>query len=87
MVLLDSDHSMNHVLNELRLYHELVTPGSYLVVEDTHLGGHPVLPKEGPGPREAAGQFLAENRNFVVDSAREKLIVTFNPHGYLRRVR
>ena len=87
MVLLDSDHSMNHVLNELRLYHELVTPGSYLVVEDTHLGGHPVLPKKGPGPMEAAVQFLTENSNFVVDSAREKLIVTFNRHGYLRRVR
>lgn len=87
MVLLDSDHSMKHVLNEIHAYHELVTPGSYLVVEDTHLSGHPVLPKMGPGPREAADQFLAENSNFVVDSAREKLIVTFNPRGYLRRVR
>lgn len=86
MVLLDSDHSMKHVLNEIHAYHDLVTPGSYLVVEDTHLSGHPVLPKMGPGPREAADQFLAENKNFEVDSAREKLIITFNPRGYLRRV-
>ena len=87
MVLLDSDHHMDHVLNELRLYHPLVTPGSYIVVEDTDMNGHPILPKHGPGPMEAAQQFLKETSGFEVDAAREKLMLTFNPRGYLRRVR
>jgi len=85
LVLLDSDHSMKHVLAELRLYTGLVTPGSYVVVEDTHFNGHPILPKFGPGPMEALDQFLKESRDFEVDPAREKLLFTFNPRGYLRR--
>jgi cephalosporin hydroxylase len=83
LVLLDSDHSMKHVLDELRLYHGLVTAGSYLVVEDTHFNGHPILPKFGPGPMEAVEQFLKENQDFRIDPAREKLMFTFNPRGYL----
>jgi cephalosporin hydroxylase len=87
MVFLDSDHRMTHVLNELRLYHSLVTPGSYLVVEDTDMNGHPILPKAGPGPWEAVEAFLKENRDFQPDASREKLMLTFNPRGYLRRLR
>ncbi len=83
LVLLDSDHSMRHVLDELRLYNGLVTPGSYLVVEDTHFNGHPILPKHGPGPMEALDQFLKENQDFEIDTARQKLMFTFNPRGYL----
>ena len=87
MVFLDSDHRMPHVLNELRLYHKMVTPGSYLVVEDTDMNGHPILPKAGPGPMEAVDAFLRENQDFRPDPSREKLMLTFNPRGYLRRER
>jgi cephalosporin hydroxylase len=87
MVFLDSDHSKAHVSKELELYHGLVTVGSYLVVEDTDLNGHPILPKHGPGPMEAAEEFLRGNERFEVDRSREKLLVTFNPRGYLKRVR
>lgn len=87
MVFLDSDHSKTHVSKEMELYHSLVTPGSYLVVEDTDLNGHPILPKHGPGPMEAAEEFLKGNSDFEVDVSREKLLVSFNPRGYLKRIR
>jgi cephalosporin hydroxylase len=85
LVILDSDHSRDHVLAELRAYAGLVTPGSYIVVEDTNVNGHPVEPDFGPGPMEALHEFLRETRDFEIDSAREKFYLTFNPRGYLRR--
>lgn len=85
MVVLDSDHSRDHVLEELRIYSRFVTPGSYIVVEDTNINGHPVKPEFGPGPMEAVEAFLAENDEFEVDEEREKLLVTFNPRGWLRK--
>lgn len=87
MVVLDSDHSAEHVGNELRAYAPLVTVGSYLIVEDTNVNGNPILPGWGPGPREAVDSFLKENDGYVVDESREKFFMTFNPGGYLRRVR
>ena len=87
LVLLDSDHSYANVLAELRAYHGFVTPGSYCVVEDGNVGGHPVAREFGAGPLEAVRTFLAETEAFEVDRAREKFYLTFNPSGYLRRVR
>lgn len=86
MVILDSDHSQDHVLKELALYGPLVTKDSYLIVEDTNLNGHPVLPEFGPGPMEAVQEFLSGNSDFIVDKSREKFLVSFNPGGYLKRV-
>ncbi|MCS6850789.1 MAG: cephalosporin hydroxylase family protein [Gemmataceae bacterium] len=85
MVILDSDHSMSHVLGEMRAYHRLVTPGSYMIVEDTNVNGHPVMPQHGPGPLEAVQAFFRENQDFEVDYSREKFLMTCNPCGYLRK--
>lgn len=85
MVLLDSEHKRDHVLAELRSYADFVTPGSYLVVEDTNLNDHPVLPGFGPGPMEAVEEFLQERDDFESDPSSEKFLLTFNPRGYLRR--
>lgn len=85
LVVLDSNHKAAHVLGELHAYHEIVTPGSYLVVEDTNINGHPVEPTFGPGPMEALQRFLEENDDFEVDQGREKFMLTFNPHGWLRK--
>ena len=86
MVILDSDHSKDHVLQELRLYHRFVTPGNYLIAEDTNLNGHPVRPDFGPGPGEAVTEFMRENKDFIVDTTREKFYLTFNPGGFLKKV-
>ncbi|WP_054976697.1 CmcI family methyltransferase [Paenibacillus sp. A3] len=87
LVNLDSDHSAPHVLSELRVYSHFVTTGSYLIVEDTNIHGHPVLPSHGPGPMEALDAFLQENDRFAVDESRHKFFVTFNPRGYLRKIK
>jgi cephalosporin hydroxylase len=86
LVILDSNHSSSHVREELASYSSFVTPGSYLIVEDTNLNGHPVAPFFGPGPMEAVKSFLEHDRRFVVDRGREKFFMTFNPKGFLRRV-
>jgi len=86
LVILDSDHSKEHVLNELTLFAPYVPVGSYLIVEDTNVNGRPVLPDFGPGPLEAITEFLAGNRDFVADVSREKFLMTFNRGGYLKRI-
>ncbi len=87
MAVLDSDHVKPHVLKECDLYGPLVTVGSYLIVEDTNVNRHPVLPNFGPGPMEAVEEFLKSNTNFAVDESREKFGFTFNPGGFLRKIK
>jgi len=87
LIILDSDHKKAHVLNELNIYGEMVTKGSYLIVEDSNINGHPVRPGYGPGPMEAIDEYLRNNTSYVVDKTKEKFYLTFNPKGYLRRVK
>jgi cephalosporin hydroxylase len=84
MVILDSDHSAAHVLEELGALASVVTPGCYLVVEDTAIG-RPMGKEMLPGPAEALEQWLAEGQPFEVDRSREKFLLTGSPGGYLRR--
>jgi cephalosporin hydroxylase len=85
LVVLDADHTMQHVRKEMELYAPIVTKGSYLIVEDTNINGNPVLPESGPGPNEAIEDFLKSHSEFSIDRSMEKLLMTFNPGGYLRR--
>lgn len=89
LVILDSDHHTRHVRAELDGYSDLVTPGSYLIVEDTNVAGNPVHHRTvaDGGPREAVRDFLAHDDRFEVDAGRERFWVTQNPSGYLRRAR
>ena len=87
LVLLDSDHRKDHVLRELRLYARFVPVGSYMIVFDTDLNGHPVTPDFGPGPMEAVEEFLATDDRFLPDADRERFLLTMCPKGYLKRVK
>lgn len=87
MVMLDSWHSYDHVLKEMLLYKNYVSNGSYMIVEDTHVNGHPIEWKYGYGPYEAVEQFLKDNDDFIIDKECEKYIMTFNPSGFLRRIK
>ncbi len=86
LVVLDSDHHQAHVAAELAAYAPMVTVGSYLIVEDTNVNGHPAWPSWGAGPYEAAQEFLAGTDEFVADPACERYFLTQNPGGFLLRV-
>ena len=86
IVILDSDHSKKHVLKELEIYSKFVSKNSYLIVEDTAINGHPIVPNFGEGPWEAVEEFLKTNQNFVVDQSKEKFLLTWNPNGYLKKI-
>jgi len=86
LVILDSDHSYAHVLQEMAILAPYVSVGSYLIVEDTNVNRHPVFETFGPGPYEAVTTFLQTHPQFVVDEAREKFLLTFNPRGFLKRL-
>ena len=87
-VLLDSLHTEEYVLKELRTYSPMVQVGGYIEVQDSNINGHPIRPYGfGPGPYEAIQDFLKENKDFVPDKDREHLIFTFCPNGFLKRVK
>lgn len=83
MVVLDSAHTAEHVLGELEAYAPLVTPGSYLIVEDTNV--HDVA-EYGAGPDDALAQWLPDHPEFIVDRECERFMLTAAPGGWLRRV-
>jgi cephalosporin hydroxylase len=93
MVVLDSNHTHEHVLRELQLYAPLVTQGSYMVVMDTVIEQLPqdAFPDRpwgrGDSPMTAVQAFLREDRRFEPDASIEnKLLLTAAPSGYLRRL-
>ncbi|MGV0607715.1 rhamnosyl O-methyltransferase [Mycolicibacterium sp. XJ1904] len=85
--ILDSDHSMHHVLSEMKLLRPLLNPGDYMIVEDSNVNGHPVLPHFGPGPYEAIEAYEQEfPGDYLHDKKREeKFGFTFAPNGFLIR--
>lgn len=85
MVILDSDHSKDYVLKEMECYAPFVTKGSYMIVEDSDVNGHPICSDHGPGPAEAIIEFLKTHPEFEVDRSCEKFLMTQNPGGYLRK--
>ena len=92
LVCLDSHHTHDHVLAELRAYAPLTSVGSYCVVFDTVIEDMPVelFPDRpwGPGdnPKTAVWEYLKTHPEFEIDtSIPHKLLITVAPDGYLRR--
>ena len=92
LVSLDSNHTHEHVLQELELYSSFVTPGSYIVVFDTIVEDLPndYLPGRawsvGDNPKTAVYEFLKKHKDFSIDEAIDnKLLVSVAPSGYLKR--
>lgn len=93
LVVLDSNHTHDHVAKELSLYAPLVTKDSYLIVYDTIIEDMPdeFFPDRpwgrGNNPKTAVREFLAENPRFIIDEVIEqKLLITVAPSGYLKCV-
>jgi cephalosporin hydroxylase len=94
MVVLDSNHTHDHVLKELKLYSKLVTVGSYLIVMDTtiewldkkYIGDRPW--GKGNSPWSAVQEFMKDNNEFEVDTEIEdRILLTSAVGGWLRRVK
>lgn len=86
LVIEDSSHTYENTLDVLRAYSPLVTPGSYLIVEDS-ICHHGLNLGPNPGPFEAIETFVQESPVFTIDRERESFLVTWNPKGYLRRTK
>lgn len=86
--ILDSDHSMQHVLAEMVNLRDILVAGDYLVVEDSNINGHPVGKSFGPGPYEAIQEYCgAYPRDYEHDFERErKFGFSFAPNGFLRKL-
>jgi cephalosporin hydroxylase len=94
VVILDSDHTHEHVLKELELYNPFVGRDSYIIVMDTGIEnaseniskGHPW--GKGNNPKTAVWDFLKRNHRFEIDQEiSDKLLITAAPDGYLRCIR
>jgi cephalosporin hydroxylase len=94
LVILDSYHTHEHVLNELRTFSPFIGKGKYMICGDTiveHIPEQKHRPRPwGPGdnPGTAVREFLSENDRFLVDSEIEdKLLLSCHPGGYLKAVK
>ncbi len=90
LVFHDGGHAKTQVLKDLSVYAPLVTLGSYFVIEDGIVDifdvGDGIGIKE-EGPLAAVEEFLGVNKDFTIDAERERYIMTYNPRGFLRRIK
>ncbi len=98
LVMLDSNHTKEHVLEELRAYGPMVTPGSYIVAADGIMEEVCGAPRTKPdwkvsNPKQAAIAFVKENPNFLIEEpvwpfnegvVRERL--TYWPGAFIKRI-
>ena len=86
LVIEDSSHTYENTLHILHTYAALVKVGGYFIVEDS-ICWHGLEVGPRPGPYEAIETFLATDERFEADRSQESFVITWNPMGYLKRVR
>jgi cephalosporin hydroxylase len=93
MVILDSNHTHDHVLNEMKLYSPFVTKDSYMLVFDTVVEdlANDIYDNRpwgiGDNPKTAVWEFLKTNNNFVIDTSIDnKLLISVAPSGFLKKI-
>ncbi len=95
IVVLDSNHTHDHVMKELQLYSPLVSLNSYIVVFDTIVED---LPEGyfsqarpwgiGNNPKTAVNTFLQNNKQFKIDDMIDnKLLISVAPSGFLKKIK
>ena len=97
LIILDSNHTKQHVLDELNAYHDLVTPGSYIVATDGSMGDLSDVPRgqvdwKWNNPTAAAVEFVNEHQDFVIEQpewpfneSELKNNITHWPQGWIKR--
>ena len=86
LIIEDSSHEYENTLKLLKLYGPLVKPGSYFIIEDG-ICHHGLAVGPNPGPYEAIEKFTQENTDFSIDRSREGFLITWNPKGFLKRIK
>ena len=94
MVILDSNHTHEHVLQELNAYSGLVSKDSYCIVFDTVIEDMPESSfsdrpwGKGNNPKTAVREFLKSHNNFIIDeNIQNKNLITVAPDGYLKKIK
>lgn len=91
LVILDSNHTFEHVYNELNCYKNIVTKESYFVVFDTFMTKLDKLQGAAKdvtsnNPLRAVEKFISENKNFIIDTFYNKFYVSSAPDGFLKKI-
>lgn len=86
LVIEDSSHTFDNTLNVLKTYSKLIKKGGYFIVEDG-ICHHGLDIGPDPGPYEAIEVFIEQNQDFEIDRGKESFFITWNPKGYLKKVR
>lgn len=85
LILLDSDHSAQHVYNEMTALESFIRSGDFLIVEDTNINVQNCLPNFGDGPREGMERYLSEHVGmYETTEWDERFGWSFAPKGYLK---
>jgi len=99
LILLDSNHTYNHVLSELNKYSGMVSIGSYIVATDGIMEKVVGAPRTQPdwnvnNPKKAAEDFVKANPNFIIEEPEfpfnEGVIkdrVTYWPSAFIKRIK